>query len=91
MLMGFPGRDYATPTELAERLQMTHNSCVGLIARTEQQGLVYKTTNPHDGRSVYVKLTEKGLLMLESLSEIHVNELDHIGFDILLNGKGEPH
>lgn len=84
MIMGFPERDYATPTELAERLQMTHNSCVGLITRSEQQGLVYRTTNPNDGRSIYVKLTDKGMKMLESLSEIHVKELDNIGLDVLL-------
>lgn len=87
MIMGFPDRDYATPTELAERLQMTHNACVGLITRSEQQGLVYKTTNPNDARSIYVKLTEKGMSILDSLSDIHVKELDNIGFDILLKGE----
>jgi len=82
MIMGFPGRDFATPTELAERLQIIHHSCVGLISRCEEQGLVVKAINPDDGRSVFVKLTDKGLQALEDLSAIHIQELNHLGFKL---------
>jgi DNA-binding MarR family transcriptional regulator len=79
-IMGYPGRDYVTPTELAERLQLTHHACVGLISRCEQQGFVERRPNPEDGRSIYIHLTIEGRRVLETLSEIHLEELDRIGF-----------
>jgi len=38
-LKGYPGRDMATVTELAERLQAKHHGVVALVTRCEQQGL----------------------------------------------------
>ena len=78
-IMGFPGREFATPTELAERLQLTHHACLGLIGRCEQQGLVERQPNPEDGRSVHIHLTPEGVRVLETLSGIHLEELDRIG------------
>lgn len=77
---GFPGRDYVTPSELAERLQITHHACVGLIDRCEQLGLVTRRPNPDDGRSVLIEVTDKGLEILRTLSEIHLEEIKRIGF-----------
>lgn len=76
MIKGFPGRDYATPTELAERLQIRHHTCLGLIARTEQLGLLCRRENAEDHRSVFICLTVKGEDLLEKLSLIHLDELD---------------
>ena len=42
-IKGFPGRDWATVAELAERLQSHHHSVVGLISRCEQQQLVARS------------------------------------------------
>ncbi|MDU0203660.1 MULTISPECIES: MarR family winged helix-turn-helix transcriptional regulator [Paenibacillus] len=78
-IMGFPGRDYATPKELAERLQVTPHACVELINRCEQLQLVYRMPNPDDGRSIFIRLSESGMRLLEDLSEIHMNELKNIG------------
>lgn len=78
-IKGFPGRDYATPRELAERLQITHHSCVGLIDRCEMSGLVARRKNPEDGRSIFVDVTAKGMEILEGLSEIHLDEINRIG------------
>lgn len=78
-IMGFPGRDYATPKELAERLQVTPHACVELINRCEQLQLVYRVPNPDDGRSIFIRLSESGMRILEDLSEIHMNELKNIG------------
>jgi DNA-binding MarR family transcriptional regulator len=78
-IKGFPGRDYATPRELAERLQITHHSCVGLIDRCEVLGLVSRRKNPEDGRSVLIEVTSKGSKLLETLSEIHLGEIERIG------------
>ncbi|CAM4094579.1 Transcriptional regulator [Mesobacillus thioparans] len=78
-IKGYPDRDYATPRELAERLQITHHSCVGLIDRCEEAGLVSRRKNPEDGRSVFVEVTEKGVGILEGLSAIHLEEIKRIG------------
>lgn len=88
-IKGFPGRDYATPRELAERMQITHHSCVGLIDRSEESGLVSRRKNPEDGRSIFVEVTEKGVRILEGLSEIHLDEIKRIGLfkQQLLNNK----
>jgi len=79
-IKGFPGRETATPRELAERLLITHNACVGLIDRCSQLGLVTRTSNPHDGRSVLIQLTKQGEEILQKLSEIHLKEIIRIGF-----------
>ncbi|SEM75482.1 DNA-binding transcriptional regulator, MarR family [Mesobacillus persicus] len=78
-IKGFPGRDYATPRELAERLQITHHSCVGLIDRCELLELVSRRKNPEDGRSVLIEVTPKGSELIETLSEIHLDEIKRIG------------
>jgi DNA-binding MarR family transcriptional regulator len=79
-IMGFPGRDYATPRELSEKLQITHHACVGLIDRCEQSNLVSRRQNPEDGRSVLIEVTIQGREILEKLSEIHLAEIDRMGF-----------
>lgn len=79
-IMGFPGKDHATPSELAEKLQITHHACVGLIDRSEKAGLVSRKQNPEDGRSVLITVTDKGLEILERLSTIHLAEIERIGF-----------
>ena len=79
-IMGFPGREYATPSELAERLQITHHACVGLIDRCEQSNLVSRRQNPADGRSVLIEVTPQGKAILEKLSEIHLEEINRMGF-----------
>ncbi|MFD2216381.1 MarR family winged helix-turn-helix transcriptional regulator [Metabacillus endolithicus] len=79
-VMGFPDRNYATPGELSQRLQITHHACVGLIDRCEQTGLVTRRKNPLDGRSVLIEVTELGRDKLEKLSEIHLEEINRIRF-----------
>ncbi|MWC28071.1 MarR family winged helix-turn-helix transcriptional regulator [Paenibacillus sp. MMS18-CY102] len=78
-IMGFPGREYATPKELAERLQVTPHACVELIKRCEELGLVYRFPNPQDKRSTFIGLTESAMSVLEELSEIHRDELARAG------------
>ncbi|MGG1517159.1 MarR family transcriptional regulator [Paenibacillus oryzisoli] len=78
-IMGFPERNYATPKELAERLQITPHACVELIQRCEELGLVQRDRNQQDKRSIFISLTDKGMGLLEELSEIHVDELKRAG------------
>jgi DNA-binding MarR family transcriptional regulator len=78
-IKGFPGREHATPAELAERLQIRHNACVGLVNRSEQCGLVHRSPHPDDHRSVFVHLSGRGERILEKLSHTHLEELRRIG------------
>lgn len=90
-IMGFPDRDYATPKELAERLQISRHACVELIKRCEEMDLVQRFPNEKDKRSIFISLTPFGMGLLEELSEIHMDELtragllefhnEHIGFE----------
>src|SRR3954447_20807464 len=56
-LKGFPGREWATVRELADRLQLRHHSVVELVDRAQGQGFVQRGPHPSDGRSVRVLLT----------------------------------
>jgi DNA-binding MarR family transcriptional regulator len=74
-IKGFPGRERATISELAERLQMRQHSMVGLIDRIEAQGLVRREPGTTDRRQVYVALTPMGEALLHKLTLIHRQEL----------------
>src|SRR5215472_10362368 len=74
-IKGYPGRERATVSELAERLQMRQHSMVGLIDRTEAQGFVRREPGTQDRRQVYVSLTFSGEELLRKLAMIHRKEL----------------
>jgi DNA-binding MarR family transcriptional regulator len=78
-IKGFSGRDYVTNGELAEQLQIKHHSAVGLVNRLEAQGLIMRTHGDSDRRKVYVTLTKPGAELLEKLTAVHREELQHIG------------
>ena len=78
-IQGFPGRDYVTMGELAERLQVKHNAAVGLVDRLSADGLVERRPAESDRRQVYVALTPRGLDLLGQLSAIHREELRRAG------------
>ena len=74
-LKGFPGREWATVTELAERLQLRHHTVVELVDRAAREDLVARTPDPDDARSVRVVLTGSGQRALGLLSALHRDEL----------------
>jgi DNA-binding MarR family transcriptional regulator len=74
-LKGFPGRDWATVRELADRLQLRHHSVVELVNRAHGEGLVERASDPHDRRVARVLLTSKGQNILARLSALHRDEL----------------
>ena len=74
-LKGFPGREWATIRELAERLQLRHHSVVELVSRAQGQDLVRRSADPDDGRAVRVTLTEAGDQLLARLATLHRDEL----------------
>lgn len=70
-LKGFPGRETANITELAERLQIRHNAVIGLVNRAEAGGFVKRLHDPDgaDRRIVHVKLTYVGERLLAKMVE----------------------
>ncbi len=76
---GFPGRDFVTIGELAERLQIKHNAAVGLVDRLVSDNHAVRSHPTTDKRQVHVTLTECGLELLIQLSEVHRKELNQVG------------
>ena len=74
-LRGFPGREWATIAELAERLQAQHHGTVALVSRCEKLGLVVKRSGRPDRRQVQVRLAAKGEIRLQRLALLHRSEL----------------
>jgi DNA-binding MarR family transcriptional regulator len=74
-IKGYPGREWATVGELAERLQTQHHGAVALVSRCEKLGLVKRTTSALDARQVEIHLTPKGERCLTRLAQVHRDEL----------------
>lgn len=77
-LKGFPGREWATVGELAERLQLRHHSVVELLNRAQKEGLVQRTPHPTDWRAVRVELSPDGERVLGLLGTLHRDQLSRI-------------
>jgi len=78
-LKGFPGRDWASITELADRLRLRHHSVVGLVNRASGRGLVVRSPHPDNARVVRVLLTKHGDRILIRLAALHRDELRRQG------------
>ena len=78
-IKGFPGRDFVSITELAERLQLRHHSTVGLVDRLTRARLLRRTPSVSDRRRVELRLTAQGEKVIEKLSATHLNELRQFG------------
>ncbi|MGH3781581.1 MAG: MarR family winged helix-turn-helix transcriptional regulator [Pseudonocardiaceae bacterium] len=89
-LKGFPGREWATVRELAERLQLRHHSVVELVNRAQRQGLIERAADPSDGRAVRVVLTKAGEQVLARLSALHRDELQRISAVLTLPSWNDP-
>jgi DNA-binding MarR family transcriptional regulator len=76
---GYPGREYVTLGELAERLQIRHHSAVGLVDRMEKLGFMERSASQEDRRRVHVTLTLLGRDILEQLALSHREELRRVG------------
>jgi DNA-binding MarR family transcriptional regulator len=74
-LRGFPGREWATIGEIAERLQAKHHGVVALVSRCEALGLVTKKRGRADRREIHVHLSAKGMKTLNKLAMLHHDEL----------------
>jgi DNA-binding MarR family transcriptional regulator len=64
-----------TITDLAEWLQLRHNSTVELVDRAVEAGLLERQLDEHDRRRQRLALTDRGEAVLRSLSKSHREEL----------------
>ncbi|MGN6316989.1 MarR family winged helix-turn-helix transcriptional regulator [Trinickia sp.] len=72
---GYPGREWATIGELAERLQAQHHGVVALVSRCEALDLVKRKVSETDRRQVEVHLQKAGETVLVRLAALHRAEL----------------
>jgi DNA-binding MarR family transcriptional regulator len=79
-IKGFPGRAWASITELAERLQIRHNAVIGLVNRAEERGLVSRRQDPEasDRRVVQVHLTTEGDALLQRMAKALHSERERV-------------
>ena len=88
-IKGFPGRDWATIAELAERLQAKHHGIVALVSRCEAAGLVRRHASRSDQRRVEVRLTPQGEQCLGQLASLHRDELQSVKGGFAVPGIGD--
>jgi DNA-binding MarR family transcriptional regulator len=81
-IKGFPRRERVSVGGLAERLQIRHQSAVGLANRLAANDLVSRETNAGDRRRVNLALTAHGEKVLEKLSAAHRSQLRRLGPEI---------
>lgn len=88
-IKGFPGRDWANISELAERLQIRHNAVIGLVNRAEARGLVVRRQDAErlDRRVVQIHLTPIGERTLQVMAAALQAERKHVreSLDALMN------
>jgi DNA-binding MarR family transcriptional regulator len=67
-----------TVGDVAASLLLKHHSAVGLVDRAEAGRLLRRRPDPDDHRVVRLELTALGRRRLESLTEVHVEELSRL-------------
>ena len=73
-----PGLDQSIRV-IADRLQLKHHTVVGLVDRLCAAGLVVRSRNQADARSIFLHITPKGERLLRGLSLAHSAELKSAG------------
>ena len=79
-IKGMPGREWASISEIAERLQIRHNAVIGLVNRAAQRNLVHRDHDPEhpDRRIVKVSLTPEAESLLRKLTAALRNERQRV-------------
>jgi DNA-binding MarR family transcriptional regulator len=81
LLLAIRGHDEPQgPTigQVADYLLTRHHSVVELVDRTERLGLISRSRDPDDHRAVRLALTDHGAQVLESLTSVHLEELERL-------------
>ena len=77
---GFPDGAPAI-ADLADRLQIHHQSAVGLVDRSESAGLVRRVPDSSDRRRVRIALTPRGTSLIRRLVVEHLRTIAALGRD----------
>ncbi|HET9400920.1 MAG TPA: MarR family transcriptional regulator [Candidatus Acidoferrales bacterium] len=78
-LRGMPQGETATIRQLAQRLQVRHNTAVERIDRLERMRLVRRAHSAADRREVLIDLTPRGDAIFKKLAELRLRELRRSG------------
>lgn len=76
---GYTRRGRITIAALAARLQLQHNSAVGLVDRLMRAGYIRRSASAADRRRVELRLTARGERTIAQLSLAHLRELRALG------------
>lgn len=73
-------RGHCRPLDIAQDLGITVSGTSKIVARIEAAGHCVRASNPKDGRSLFVELTEAGRTALDEATVIVEDELaEHLG------------
>ncbi len=78
VLRAHTGPETLTIRELADALQIRHNSAVELVNRAADRGLLVRSSIPGDQRKVGITLTAQGKSLLRDLSQAHQVEIGRL-------------
>jgi DNA-binding MarR family transcriptional regulator len=78
-IKGLPKNVVPTISQLAERMQLNHNSMVELVDRCEENHLIRRTRSATDRRQVTLSITPEGDLLLRKLGVAARQELRDSG------------
>ncbi|MAT07008.1 MAG: MarR family transcriptional regulator [Acidimicrobiaceae bacterium] len=82
MLLHFSSRGSMPVGKIGERLQVHPASVTNAVQRLAQAGLVERSTNPHDGRSVLASITPDGrALVLRAAARLNDEVFDDVGVE----------
>lgn len=76
---GLPTGTIPTISQLAERMQLNHNSMVELVDRCEQNRLLRRARSSNDRRQVTLSITPEGEALLRKLGVAAREELAEMG------------
>jgi DNA-binding MarR family transcriptional regulator len=78
-IKGLPKDVVPTISQLAERMQLNHNSMVELVDRCEEQRLLRRNRSASDRRQVTLSITSEGETLLRKLGVAAREELQDAG------------
>ncbi len=71
MLLRYAPDSSLTPSELAERCEVTRGTITGLLDGLERAGFIERKNHPDDRRMLTIRLTEQGLAFIDEMFPRH--------------------
>lgn len=71
-------REGVTMSELSRMLLVSNGNATAVVDRLENDGLVQRTPSESDRRTVFVALTQEGVMRFETLAVGHEREVDRL-------------